>query len=432
MKNIVIILFIIFLLTSMILPSVSGSSSSDTRQAISEITVSLISPYSANLNLSYYVFREEYSKFTFLSYYEKVNTYSYSSITIFNPFLPINISVTGLFGAEVSGYYLDFGSGRFNYSYEVGSKGFVNISSELVYNGSAVVVSVKTVGPHVGVMKSLNLTSYPEMFPSEVIYLHDLFNYTPNSVTSPSILSVPYGDVVSFNASCPLTSDFNYVVKGNVINSNTINMTGNSTVTVYPVFNGQYAFVSIVFIHLYLPVTFKGEFLYNNITWYNISASIESNTTENVATGSGSSGSQVSISPPTYSRVSIYLPSASSGAVASYEIYDFLNDSMWNHSPGYFNFTDNGGFEYMVIANIHLVNPPKNNIVGVVKFLIDFGGGVVGVLSLVIFILIGISFQIGGEAEAKQSFEKLRALVVMDFLFFIVFMTGLVFWLVGG
>ena len=409
-------------------------------QGVSEVVVSLISPYSAELNVTYYQLQDVGSfKVTYQSYVE-ANSTSYSSVTLFNVYLPLHVNITGLFGANITHIYANEQSARYNISYNhTGGSGHILVESESDYNGSALLLSIATSGPYVGVDRNLNVSFYPGALPSEALYLQDSMGMHVNSTSFSEVIALPYGSVVSYYAKCtgsqtqiPLTSMFEYQTNGSAAGALSLNMTKNITLVVKPVISGNPGFVAFVSGAEYTVIKVSSSVVYNNVTWVNGTRNISGNGTLNFAEGYGDSGTAVSIPPPTASNISIYFPPASGGNNVSYKIYDFLNNSEWTHGSGYFNFSTHGSFAYLVITQVHIIGAPSLSLRGMIEYLIIIAGGIVGTFSLIILILLSLAFTTGGTIAVGDAYEKFRALIFVDALFFIVFTSGLVFWLVGG
>ena len=407
---------------------------------ISEFTVALDISYSASLNVSFYQLQDTYSERAVYSSYIQVYEHSYKNVTLIDPYLPINVTVKGLFGANITGFHINEGPNRFTYSahYNEGY-GYINFSSISNYETAPFSVTVGLDGQYVGRERMLNVSFVPAALPGEVLDLTDSFGAVSSSMSIPGSITFPYGDVVTYHAKDPRTwnqippvSRFNYDVSGNTEGPDSVNMSENVSLSVIPVVSTNPAFIMFVFPSEFESINVKSDLLYSSGIWVNETKNITSNDSENYAEGYTSSGYAVNNSPPVESLISIYLPPPGGGSNVTYSIYDLLNNSEWHYHPGYFNFTSNGSYGYLILTNVTLLGAPTPSLYGMLKMLIEFTGALIGILSIVILVLLAFGMMTNGEAGVKETIEKFRALVYMDLIFFIVFTTGAVFWLAGG
>lgn len=407
-------------------------------QQVSQVNITLASPYSAHLNVSYIEQVDSYSKRVVYTSFEEKYASSYSSVVLQSPILPVNITVKGLFGAAVSAFNVSEGGSRFGFATHYGSSfSYLLVKNVSIYDGSALHITVHTEGSYVGINKTLNVSFWPAPFPSESLDLRDTYGAEPSAISSSDILSIPYGDVVSYSVSYPsdgsggaVTSTFDYQATGNAAGSTSMNMTENSSLVVKPVFTGQYAFVSFVFYHYSITVGFKKNVTYGRGDWVNGSFPVDSNRTVNL-TVEGAHGATKPVYP-TMSLISIFLPPAGAGSKVVYNVTDFRNGTTWHRSSGYFNLTVNGSFGYMVVPYVQLIRSPNSSGPAMLHYIIEAAAGIVGVFSIVILAMMAVGFMAGGSEAVADTYDKLKGLVVMDALFFIVFVAGLVFQILGG
>jgi hypothetical protein len=437
MKGRIVLWMVLFVMVSGIFVSLPVHGSQV--QEVSQVVISLDSPYSASLNVSYVQQVDEYSGRLMYTSFVTEHSLSHSSVVLDNPFLPINITVKGLFGARATKFFVNEGGSRFGLvSYYGSSYSYLLVKNMTVYDGSALYITVATNGTFVGVHKNLDVSFFPAPFPGEVLDINDTLGAVSGAISSEEFLSLPYGDVVSYSVSYPshgmyraVTSSFDYQATGNVVGSNSINMTENSSLLVKPVFNGQYSFVSFVFVKYIVIMKFYESVKYGTNSWMNDSTSVSRNMTQNnVAGGPGLGGGPTTY--PVLSYISIYLPSVVSSGNFTYNITDFTNGTTWHRGWGYFNETINGSFGFMIIPYVELQGGPNGSANSMVRYVIEITGGIVGVFSVIILTMLAVGFMAGGTEAVADTYEKLKGLVVMDGLFFMVFISGIVFQILGA
>jgi len=86
----------------------------------------------------------------------------------------------------------------------------------------------------------------------------------------------------------------------------------------------------------------------------------------------------------------------------------------------------------MVVPYVQLIRSPNSSGPAMLHYIIEAAAGIVGVFSIVILAMMAVGFMAGGSEAVADTYDKLKGLVVMDALFFIVFVAGLVFQILGG
>lgn len=418
---------------------------------ISDVSVTLKFPFSAELIVSYYV---PYDHYTLRSYYvswNKETVSSYNDIELTDVYLPMNVTVHALFGARITGITLNEASSRFgSISRYSGDFGYVNVTNASVYTGAPLSVGISTAGEFVGVEEPMVVEFKPVVLPSEVLYLKDSLSAVSASATNNETILLPYGDVVTANAevsrglnAVPLVNRFYYDATGNVVargqNNITFNMTTGSSLLVSPKSTWNQSALVFVFasagytqMHLAANVSYP----YSDVnaqgqSFIVFSVNITQNMTENFD-ANVSSGQSISVVALNYSNVSIYFPPAGPGSKATYIVYNLLNNTSEVVNNGYFKFSTQKPYLYLILDNVSLVNAPAYSLSGMVRYLVYITGIFVGALSLVLILFLAVGLLTGGESSVKDTYEKMKGLVVVDALFLIVFVSGLVFLIFGG
>jgi hypothetical protein len=86
----------------------------------------------------------------------------------------------------------------------------------------------------------------------------------------------------------------------------------------------------------------------------------------------------------------------------------------------------------MIIPYVKLINAPNSSGPGMIHYIIEIGAGLVSFFSVVILAMLAVGFMSGGSDAVRDIYDKVKGLIVMDALFFTVFVAGLVFQILGG